>query len=65
MWQAVSQMIKDVAAPFGSMLVGYAALLFALHEGYPIPEEASLLLWLMAPALVGVTAWRNKQPPTT
>jgi hypothetical protein len=65
MFQAVAQIIQDVAAPFGAMLVGYAALLYALHEGYAVPEEALLLLWVMAPVLAGVTAWRNKQPPTT
>jgi len=66
MWQAVSQIIKDVAAPFLAMVVGYAALIYALHEGYAVPDEAALLLWLMAPALVGVTAWRNgNKPPTS
>jgi len=66
MFQAVAQIIQDVAAPFLSMLVGYAALIFALHEGYSVPDEAALLLWLMAPALVGVTAWRNgNKPPTS
>jgi len=65
MFQAVAQIIQDVAAPFLAMVVGYAALLYALHEGYAVPEEALLLLWVMAPVLAGVTAWQNRKPPST
>ena len=52
-------LIKEVAAPFAAMVVGYAALLVAYSQGWKVPEEAQLLTWLMAPTLVGVLVYRR------
>lgn len=53
------QALKNIAAPFAAMLVGYASLMYANYQEYAVPEEAQLAIWLMAPAMAGVTVWRN------
>lgn len=59
-------LIKEVAAPFAAMVVGYAALLVAYSQGWGtfVPEEAQLVSWLMAPTLVGVLAYRKANKGT-
>lgn len=59
------QILKDAIGPFAAMIVGYVALLFARSQGWSIPEEAELLIWLGAPALAGVLAWRRGNGPGT
>ena len=55
------ELLKEVAAPFAAMVVGYVGLLVAYSQGWAgfVPEEAQLLNWLMAPALAGVLAYRQ------
>jgi hypothetical protein len=55
----VFEILKNIAAPFAAMIVGLGAWIYAMSQGYIVPEEAQLAIWLMPPALAGVTAWRQ------
>ena len=56
------EVLKQIVAPFGAMVVGYTAVLFAYSQGWSIPADAEIPIWLMAPVLAGVlSVWnRNK-----